>query len=51
MLVGAFGLSLKVELMTRDTNDLLKVKNRISFFLCFEGAHHKIRNSINYKMN
>ena len=32
MLVGAFGLSLKVELMTRDTNDLLKVKNRISFF-------------------
>ena len=45
MLVGAFGLSLKVELMTRDTNDLLKVKN------CFEGAHHKIRNSINYKMN
>ena len=32
MLVGAFGLSLKVELMTRDTNDLLKVKNSISFF-------------------
>ena len=35
MLVGAFGLSLKVELMTRDTNDLLKVKNRISFFSLF----------------
>ena len=35
MLVGAFGLSLKVELTTRDTNYLLKVKNRISFFSLF----------------